>query len=274
MTLKFRNHFFVLLFVISLCCIVTAAVVFAMAVAANAITPPTGYRLPHLMTRLPLTGYHFTATMLSITFLVLYVPVTVFILLRAFENTQTSEIIFFAGFLLSCLCEGIRVLIPLFAVGQSFSQLQLFCGRILFTGRLIAPLSLVGAAILSSLDQRQDIERNFLIIITISTLSALVVPLNTAQITTACAITWGFSRLFLTVRLCLFVIAIISFWLNGFWHENRELQRIALATVFVCCGYLFLTVADNFLFLGLGLMLLAAGTYKLLSTLHKLYMWN
>lgn len=274
MTLKLRNRFFIVLFVASLCCIATAAIIFFAALHAGAITPPEDYRVPAFLTKLPFARYHFTATMLSITILVLYVPVTVFFLLRAFENTQSSEIIFFAGFLLSCLCEGIRILIPLFGLGLSFSQLQLFSGRVLFIGRLLAPLSFVSAATMSGIEQRQDIERNFLIMIAISMLAALTVPLNTAQITTACAITWGFSRLFLVVRCLLLATAILSFLLQGVKQDSAELKRTAVACLLVVCGYSFLTIADNFLCMIAGTLLLVAGTIQMLVNLHTLYMWK
>lgn len=274
MTLKTRNRLFVVLLGISLLCIVAAAVALLTAFTHHAIVPPTAYRVPSFTARLPLAGYHFSATMLAIAVLVLYVPVVLALLLLAFENTQTSELLFFATFLLGCLCEGSRLLIPLFALGESFSQLQLFMGRALFVGRMLAPLSFVGAAILSDSDQRQDLERNVLIIIAAAILTALAVPLNTAQVTTACTITWGFPRLFTAMRALFVVTAVVSFWLNGWRHDTAELRHIALASLLVLCGYQLLACADNFVFLIIGLALLSMGTYLLLTKLHKLYMWK
>ena len=274
MTLKSRNRLFAIQLVISVLCIVTAVVVFFVAFIHGAIMPPTGYRLPRLLSRLPLAGYHFSATMLSITLLVIYVPVMLVILLRSFENTQTSELLFYAAFLLSCLCEGSRILIPLFALGESFSQLQLFMGRVLFVGRFLAPLSIMGAALMSGIEQRQDIERNVLILIAFAALAALSVPLNTAQVTTACAISWGFPRLCAVMRLLIAATAVFSFWLNGWRHDTAELRHTALASAVLLSGYQLLALSDNFLFFAAGAMLLAGGTFLLLTNLHKLYMWK
>ena len=247
---------------------------FFVAFAQNAIVPPQAHRVPPFITHIPFAHYHFSATMLAATLLVLYVPAMLMLLLRAFENTQTSELIFFAAFLFSCLCEGCRILIPLFALGESFSQLQLFVGRVLFIGRMLAPLSFVGAAIMSDSDQRQDLERNVLIIVAVAILCAISVPLNTAQVTSACAITWGFPRLFVAMRIALALTAFVSFLINGYRLDSAPLKHIAAASLILLCGYQALAIADNFVFLAIGVALLATGTIQLLTNLHKLYLWK
>ncbi len=274
MTLKLRNNLILLLFAVSLCCILVAAAIFLVAVAQHAITPPPAHRIPAFLNHLAFARYHFVATMLSITVLVLYVPTTLFVMYRAFENTQTSEIIFFSGFLISCLCEGSRILLPLFGLGASFSQLQFFCGRILLIGRILAPLSLLAAAILSDIDQRQDIERNFMILIAVSTMFALVIPLNTTEFTSSCTIHWGFSRLITIVKTFFALTAILSFLFGGLRHDSKELKMVALAATFLLFGYQLLAISDNFVFLAVGTAFLVSGTYLLLLNLHKLYMWK
>lgn len=274
MTLKIRNNLFIILFCISLACVFAAILACTMAFLSHQITPPPALRIPAFLNYIPFAPYHFLATMLSIAVLVFYVPATFFLVYRAFENTQSSEIIFFAGFLLSCLCEGARILIPLYGLGESFSQLQFFCGRILLVGRILAPLSLITAAIMSDIGQRQDIERNFMIMIAVSTMFALLIPLNTAQLTSSCTIYWGFPRLIGIIKTVLSLTAVLSFLVNGIKHDSREMKKSSLAVLVLLTGYQLLAMSDNFLFLAFGTLLLVGGTYYLLASLHTLYMWK
>ncbi|MCR5725522.1 MAG: hypothetical protein K6G80_10595 [Treponema sp.] len=274
MTLKLRNRLFLVLLIFSLLCIMAAAVPLIVAAISHAILPPPQVRIPKFLNYLPFAPYSFTATMLSISLLVVYVPITIFLMYRAFENTQTSEVIFFAGFLMSCLCEGSRILIPLFSLGQSFSQLQLFSGRILLLGRFLAPLSLIVASIMSETEQRQDIERNFMIMLAVSTLFALVIPLNTAELSSSCTIRWGFPRLIAIMNLLLSVTAVVSFWINSIKHDSKEFKKVAFAVIILLAGYNLLCIADNYVCLAAGAALLTTGTQTMLYNLHKLYMWQ
>ena len=274
MTLKLRNRLFIVLFVIAIACILAATAVWISALLSHAVTPPSALRLPRFFTRFAFMRYHFAATVISIALLVVYVPTVVLIIYRAFENTQSSEIIFFSGFLLACLCEGSRILIPLYALGESFSQFQLFSGRILLIGRLLAPMSFIAAAIMSDTEHRQDIERNYMIMVAAATLFALITPLNTAELTTSCSIPWGFPRLVAIIRVFMILAASTSFWINGYNHDSKELKFVAGSTIILFCGYQLLAVADNFPCLVVGTVLLGCGTYLTLSKLHTLYMWK
>lgn len=274
MTLKVRNRLTKIFFVVSIICITAAIISFLAAVFNNAVTPPPVKRFLPFLDRIPVFSYSFPAAMIATALLVLYVPAIIFLILRYFENTPSSEIIFFAGFLLGCLCEGVRILTPLFNLWETFSNFLFFCGRIVFMGRILAPLSFLFTAIASDSNQRQDIERNWTIMIAISMIFAAFVPLNTSQINSNGTITWGLSGEILLTRISFIVIAFISMMISAFKHESKELKTEAFAMVIIITGYAFLITADNFVFIIIGLPALLAGTLKYLETLHKLYMWK
>ncbi len=235
---------------------------------------PEVIRLPLFISRIPLTRYSPAASLIAILVLDLYVPLTAWVIYHHFENTQSTEIIFFSCFLLGCLCEGVKLFIPLFNLGESYTSFLFFCGRIVVLGRLLTVLSLLGMSIMSDANQRQDIERNLMIIVTSAIVCAIFMPLNSFEVTTTLIVPWGFSSLFFSLRLLLIAVTFISMFINGNNRDNPELKQAAFALIVVATGYGLLLTADNFLFLVTGCSGLCLGTYFLLRNLHKLYMWK
>ena len=274
MTLKVRNKILKLFFILSLVCIAVASIAFIIALVNKAIIPPSDIRLPNFVTNFSFLKYSFAATMISICLIVVYAPLTIFCIEKFFEATQTTEIVFFIAFSAGCLCEGVRFLVPLFGLWSTFSDLLFLCGRILFAGRIIAPMSFVFAAIASGQEFRQDVERNLTALIAISVVLAIIVPLNTARISSAGAVTWGFPNLFLAMRISLIILAFISFIINGIKQSAPEYKKLALCMLILILGYSFLIIADNFVCIIIGAPLLFWGTVAYLKNLHKLYMWK
>ncbi len=274
MTLKVRNRILQFFLVFSCACITSALICFIIALINKAITPPPVFRVPAVLSKTPLLNYSFTATMLSISLLVIFAPVAAWHLMKFFQATQASEVIFFMAFLTACLFEGLRFLTPLFGLWATFSDFLFFCGRLLFMCRLLAPLSFVFAALASSADQRQEIERNITVLFAVCIVFSVIAPINTAKITSAGTITWGFSKLFLVSRLIFIVIAFISFWINSKNNEEPDYAKMGIYMLVMLAGYGFMITADNFVFMIMGMPLLVYGCVKYLKTLHQIYLWK
>ena len=88
-------------FYFSLVCIASALFFFIIALFNKAFTPPPNLRIPAFMEKIGFLKYSFIATMISISLVVFFAPVTVFYALKLFENTQSKEIIFFLAFFLA-----------------------------------------------------------------------------------------------------------------------------------------------------------------------------
>ena len=261
-------------FYVSLLCILAAAICFIFALVNKAIVPPPALRIPSLLNKTAVLKYSFTANLISTALLILYTPFTLYLLKNLFENTQCSEIIFFLLFEAGCLCEAVRVLTPLFGLWSTFSDLLFLCGRIIFTGRLLCPLSFVFAAVAGSQEQRQDVERNIFILLGICIVFAVSAPINTARITSTGAVTWGFPTLFYLSRVLFIAIAFISFWITAAKNNTKEYLIAAFSMLALMTGYGLLTIADNFVFMIIGFPLFYTGTLKYLRSLHTLYMWK
>jgi hypothetical protein len=275
MTLKVRNRLIMTFISGSIACIAIACAFIIIAFAQKAVIPPPVFRNPPMLYSLfPFTGYSFTATMLSTGILILYVPITAILLFVYFEKTQATEVIFFIGFLAACLCEGLRLVTPLFGLWQTYSALLLFAGRIVFLGRVLAPLSFICLAIMSESSQRQEIERNTTIMYAVSIVFAIVMPIDTARINSACTVCWGFDQIFFVIRVLLIIATFMSFNSNAIKRDSKEQVQLSFAFLIIMSGYALLVSSDNYAFLTFGTALLYGGTGSFLFILHRLYLWK
>lgn len=274
MTLKTRNTFIKIFLLSSLVLVALALLIFFISIHKHTILVPPSLRIPSFLEHIPFAQNSFVALMLSFAVILFYVPVCYYLLIRFFENTQTSEIIFFTGFLIACLAEMARFVTICLGLWQSFSSILIFLGNIVLFGRTLAPLSFLSAAILSETAQRQDIERNYMIVIMLSVVFAAVIPLNTAQIASTGLVTEGFMKLINILRFLILLTSIVSFYIQGNKKNSREYKILALSSLILLIGYSLLVSCDNFLFLILGTAALIYGTLRYLKEIHTIYMWN
>lgn len=274
MTLKTRNSFIRVFLLSSL---VLLALMFALFITSSlnhSILTPPDLRIPSFLNYIPFAKQNSVALMISFLILLLYVPLCFYLLIRFFENTQTSEIIFFTGFLIACMTESARFLTLCLGLWQSFSNTLIFAGKIVLFGRTLAPLSFLCAAILSETEQRQDMERNYIILFTVAIVFAAVIPMNTARIASTALVTEGFMTLINVTRFLIFVTMILSFLVQGIKKNSMEYMHLASSCFILILGYTMLVSCDNFVFLGLGTAGLFIGTYRYLKFIHKMYMWS
>ena len=116
--------------------------------------------------------------------------------------------------------------------------------------------------------------RNITVLFAVCIVFSVIAPINTAKITSAGTITWGFSKLFLVSRLIFIVIAFISFWINSKNNEEPDYAKMGIYMLVMLAGYGFMITADNFVFMIMGMPLLVYGCVKYLKTLHQIYLWK
>ena len=222
-----------------------------------------------------LITYNFSASVLASALFLVYVVLTFFLMFMQFEKTQAIEIFYFCGFLLACLCEGIKCLIPLFGLWQTFSSRLLLLGRLVLLGKMLAPMSILLVSLFNNFEQKQDSEKNLTIAITVCAIFSLIIPINTSMVYSSNALSWGFSGFFFIMRALIFFVAIISFVIKIFLINNIASSRVILSQIIwlslAIFGYAVLSMADNFLFLAIGALFLFIPTMKFLKTTHQLY---
>ena len=217
---------------------------------------------------------NFTATIIATSFFAFYVPVVVAFLYFGFEKTQSLEIIYFFAFLIGCLFEVSRLLVPIDSLWRTTSSPLLVIGRIVIAGRVLAPIGLLFASLFSSNDQRQNVERNFVIMVVIAILVGKLFPLNTMKTTTTCTVQWGYTKLFSTLRFCILFVTVLTLFISSYRNNSPEFKNESVGCLSLESGYYFLCAADNYVFLILGSILLTLGTFLYLRAIHSIYLWR
>ena len=275
MTLKTRNRLYFVFFLIASLVFLFYMVFLAYAFFSHGITPPENYiRTLKLASKISFLPYSFSAVLFSLIAFSLYVPITSFVIYESFEKTQCLEVIYFAAFLIGCLLECMRFFVPLFELWKSYSAFLMFIGNSVITGRLLCVLSLLFASLFSETEQRQNAERNFVILLSASVICGFLVPLNTTQTTSTCMVLWGYRNVFFVIRLSLFLAAVSVLIVNAIRKSSKDLRYTSVGVTLLYIGYSFLCSADNYVYFILGSVLLIAGTFMYLHSIHRLYMWH
>lgn len=276
MTIKNRNRFFLFLFIFSSAVFLCEMLVFCLAAAAEAVVAPENpVRTFVLFKSGFLCPYSFHASAAAIILFGLSAPVLSMAVFKGFEKTPSLEILFFSGFILSCLAESSRLLLPVFGLWKTNSLLLIVLGRIVIGGRILAPLSLFFAAAFSSADDLQNAERNLIILLTATCTFAILYPMNTSVTTSSCTVLWGFRHLLTAVRTLIFLTTILSAVIEAHSKGIREIYAKAAGLLVLAAGYGLLCGTDCWLEFCIALVLSAAGWLIYLKSIHYIAnMWT
>ena len=271
MTIKTRNILLLVLLIVSLSLLLADSTLLFYNLYKGTLTAPDTFpvkRVPIFFTG----GYSFSAVILSIFIFLIYAAISVFYVYFEFEKTQSTEIIFFAMFLVGCLSESLRLCIPFFNLWHTISSFLVFSGRIVIFGRTIAPLALLFVAVFSGTEQRQYVERNLIILIIVAVTIALLLPLDTVNVLPNCCVLWGFSSAFLVVRILVLAATALSLFINSFAMGRTE--KTPYGFLGLAVGYEICCYSSSYASLIPGAALLFAGTAVYLGSLHSQYLWK
>jgi hypothetical protein len=275
MTLKKRNRLFFVFFLISLAFSLVYLGMYIYASVAGKIIPINNFIRPiSLFVNNKLFSYSFAASIIGISIFIIYVPIVMFVLFSGFEKTQSIEIIYFSGFVLACLAESLRITLPLSGLWQTYSSLFLLAGRVVYTGRILASISFLFAAIFNGSEQRQNVERNYLILLVVSLMLGIILPLDTSRILSTCIMHCGFNGLFNVIRFILFLTTLATIVINAVTKDSSELKENAVGYVALMIGYELLQKTDNYMTLIIATLFFAIGNVLYLRSIHTMYMWQ
>ena len=273
MTLKTRNRIFFVLLVISTLFLIASITAFTILSLMGKVSFPqntvrTFSFLPNIF------KYQAFATIADIYFFSIYVPIVTIFIYIEFKNTQSLEIIYFTIFLIGCLLESIRISLPLYGIWQTNSTTLIIIGRIILAGRIMAFLGMLFASLFSRTEDRQNIERNYLLCIIISLLLGITYPLNTLFTTSTWTVLWANTGLFTVLRIGILMTTVVAMIIPAFIYENEEAKHEFLGYIIMMLGYLLLCTADTYTFVAIGILMLSLGTVLYLRALHKAYLWS
>lgn len=272
MTLKTRNRFILIFTLLSIIQALYGISYFVLNLLnSNVAAPENAVRSFSFLS--PLIPYSFTASVASIIIFHIYVCAASIMVFLTFEKTQAPEITFFMGFLLGIDFDASRIFVPVNGILNSSWSL-FFIARLVLTGRILCPMALLFATLLRENEQRHNIERNFLIMLIVSSFTGLIFPLRSSFLTTTNTIPWGYPRIIKIYNLIVVFLTALTMLNNFYQTKSRDALIVVISYVIMICGYFLLCSADNYIFLPAGIFLFFAGTFYYLKKTHSNYLWK
>lgn len=269
MTIRFRNRMTLIFFIIAISCLMLGTFFALYQTFSKGLVIPEVYKKNisenFLLTYRPLCVY------IGLFIMLIYVCMTSLIIYHSFEKTQAPDMIFFLLFLIACLCDTSRLLVPTFHLSGTFSLLMLRIGNLHLFARLLAPLALMGTTVISTEDFKQNTDRNCIILIIISMFFAEIIPLNTAIILPNFCISYGYGKAIQAFSFLVCILSAVSLFRTN--AKNEYKQIMTLGFILLCIGYSFIFYCYNIAALAGGIIFLGSGTYLYLNEVHKHYLW-
>lgn len=269
MTIRFRNRMTLVFFIISVSCLMLGTFFTLFQYFSNNLVLPEVYTKG--LSDNFLLRYSPLFTFIGIFLMLVYICITTLIIYHSFEKTQAPDIVFFLIFLIACLFDTSRVLVPILHLSGTFSQFLLKAGNFHLFARLLAPLALMGNTVMSTEDFRQNTDRNSIILIITSMFFAEIIPLNTAVILPNFCISYGYVKAIRGFSLLVCLVSAVSLFNTN--RKNEYKQIMTLGFILLCIGYSLIFYCYNILSLVSGTLLLGTGTYLYLNEVHKHYLW-
>lgn len=208
----------------------------------------------------------------SLFFQIIYVCVTSFMLYRVFEKTQASDIAYLLLFLISLIANSLRICLPLLGMVNTYSNLLVFCGNCIVFSKLLMPLSLFFAVVMGSVEQRQDLEKNIIILLVGCIFFSKIIPLNTARLCPNFEVDYSYRNVIMIAAILVTGATLIAQFFKN--KQRFYTQYTTLGLGLISCGTFFLFNSTNLLKLIISFILLLFGNTFYLKELHKQYLWN
>ena len=270
MTIKTRNRLIIFFSIFSLILLLGMSSLFVISLISNKFVPATEHTYT-LFQNFFLTKFNFLTVVISIFVFLMYVFVSFLYINFEFEKTQSTEIIYFSLFLIGCLTESFRLFIPCLNLWNSYSQFIVLCSRVTLFGRILVPFSLVFMSICNTVEYRQDVERNILILFISAAIISTLLPLNSNNIVSLSYVEYGYGKFFTIVWVLLAFVTFVSLIRNDKISNSKT--KMPLGYVLFASGYMLLNHTMNYVLLALGTISIVLGTLIYLKELHKQYLW-
>ena len=269
MTIKIRNRFNIIFSIIAIVITSLNVLLFTYQILTKSFIGPEVYIADP--SPVFLFKYNPLFVVIGIFLLDIYVIVTSILVHRNFEKTQSTEIVFFLIFLISCLFDTMRILVPLLRISNTYSRLLMQVAYVTLFARVLAPLSILGITVLSDDEARQNVDRNCIFIIITALFFAKLIPFNTGVINANFCVAYGYSKILRYSSFFICIASISALIISNKRNEYGQVTTIGL--ILFVIGYSAMFFCYNLFLLILGPLLLCIGTFIYLKSLHKQFMW-
>lgn len=271
MTIKMRNRLNIAFLVASILVCLTEAALVTIKLLNN------NYSLPEIFfitepSKFILFNYKEHYVYIGLAFLMCYTITTSIFVWRSFEKTQSSEVIYFLLFLLALLFDSFRILVPFYYSEGAHSNMVFTLGTCILMARLLAPLSLLALNIFDTEEERQNTERNIIMIVVCAMSFAFFVPLNTTIVYSNFTIYYSFYKALISTSITIIVLTIFVSFVKQIKAKGK--QTITIGYGLLGFGYLINFDSSSLLRLISGSVFMITGTILYLKALHDRYMFE
>jgi len=217
---------------------------------------------------------NFYAVQTTLTLVILFSCLSMILIHYYFEKTQAPEIIYIAFFSVSLSLEVTRFIIPMQMINEIPALYQLIAAKVLLFSRFFGVFSLFTASVCST---GLNIQKSWNII-TANMIAALIIALgasiDTQNWDTGFNIIRGYTSLFRLIEAISFITTIMSFFVAASTRSTPEYRKVGFGAMLALAGRSILLTTDTWAGPLPGIVLLAAGTWLICTSLHKIYLWR
>ena len=194
--------------------------------------------------------------------------------LYSFRKTVSSEIFFFAFWVLSLAIESGRLAVFSLASGGAPTRLVLAATRLVLAGRFCGVLSIFAAGLYAAGFRNEKLGSVLLFVVVIGGTLAWAVPLNTGVYEATLLVRPGYAKLLELLALLAGLATAANFVYAVNSTGERSYRAVALGAAALLLGQRLLVTQVAPLALALGFALLLAGAWLFVSRLHAYYLWQ
>jgi hypothetical protein len=204
----------------------------------------------------------------------LYSALGLGLVLYSFRKTVSSEIFFFAFWVLSVGLEVLRLGVFSLAADGASATWQILATKALLFARYAGYLSLFASGLYAAGFRNEKLGSAAALILALSFALASAMPVNTGSFSATLELKPGYVDLNNAFALIVSLVTVANFLYAVRSTGEASYRFVALGCAGFLLGHRLLTTQWNPFLMVLGFALLAAGSWLFVSRLHAYYLWQ
>jgi hypothetical protein len=204
----------------------------------------------------------------------LYSALALALILFSFRKTASTEVFFFAFWVLSVGFEVMRLGAFALAAGGGTTYMQAAEARALLFARYAGYLSFFTSGLYAAGFRNEKLGATLAVILAVALGLALAMPVNTGSFAPTLEIRAGYFELNAALFYIVAAVAALSYLYAAAYKGERTYRYVALGAAALALGYRLLTSQWHPAPMLAGFALLAAGSWLFVSRLHAYYLWQ
>jgi hypothetical protein len=204
----------------------------------------------------------------------LYAALALALILFSFRKTASTEVFFFAFWVLSIGLEVLRLGAFALAAGGGTAYVQSVEARALYFARYAGYLSLFTSGLYAAGFRNEKLGATVAVVLAVALGLSLAMPVNTGSFAPTLEIRAGYSDLNVVLFYIISGVTVFNFLYAAAYKGERAYRFVALGAAALVLGYRLLTSQWHPAPMLAGFALLAAGSWLFVSRLHAYYLWQ